>query len=107
MVKYDYNDSSKTLHCQLSGRLGADICQAIAPDIREQVHKESNKLPHDSRMKVVFDLKEVDFIASGFIRICVETAKTVNTSNFSIINTHPIIKKTFKIAGLDEMLNVS
>ncbi len=33
-------------------------------------------------------------------------AKKVQPEFFSIINTHPFIKKTFKIAGLDNMMEI-
>lgn len=60
-----------------------------------------------TRVNVVFDLKEVNFIASSFIRICINMAKLTETCNFCIINCDPFIKKTFKIAGLDVSLKVS
>jgi len=55
---------------------------------------------------LVFDLKEVSFISSSFIRLCVAGKKRVRNGNFSITNCDPFIKKTFKIAGLDGILNV-
>jgi anti-anti-sigma regulatory factor len=57
--------------------------------------------------KVTFDLKHVDYVASAFIRICLATAERVKHENFSIINTTPFIKKVFKVAGIDETLNVT
>jgi anti-anti-sigma factor len=58
-------------------------------------------------IKIVFNLKDINFISSSFIRICMGTAKQVPPGNFCITNCDPFIKKTFKIAGLDGLLNVS
>lgn len=107
MPTFDFNKDSNTLHCVLHGRLGSDTCESIAPQIREQLKALSTKSQNPAQAQVVFDLEQVDFIASGFIRICIETAKTVTSRNFSVVNTRPVIKKTFKIAGLDKTLNVT
>jgi anti-anti-sigma factor len=56
---------------------------------------------------LVFDLRDVNYISSSFIRICVNTAKQIQKGKFSIIHCDPFIKKTFKIAGLDDLLNIS
>jgi anti-anti-sigma factor len=56
---------------------------------------------------ICFDLSEVDYISSSFLRLCISSAKDVKKGNFSIINTGPEIMKVFKIAGLEGLLNVS
>ncbi len=58
------------------------------------------------RIKLVFDLKNVGFVSSSFMRICLKYAKKVQSENFEIINTSLIIKKTFKIAGLDKAIKI-
>lgn len=85
--------------------MGSDKCQHLGPEI--QNHIAESKPSTNDPLKVVFDMKDVDYIASGFIRICMDTAKKVSRDNFSIINTSPVIKKIFKIAGLDGSLNIS
>jgi acetaldehyde dehydrogenase / alcohol dehydrogenase len=56
--------------------------------------------------KVIFDLAGVDYVTSAFLRICITVAKKVGQNKFSIINTQPQIKKTFKISGLEGFFNV-
>jgi anti-anti-sigma factor len=53
-----------------------------------------------------FDLSGVEYIASSFVRICVGYAKLAQPGKFSIVNCQPFVKKTFKISGLDGMLNI-
>jgi anti-anti-sigma factor len=67
-------------------------------------------IPQGEEMKtgnIIFDLQEVEYVSSSFIRICVSVAKEAGKGHFSIINCQPFVKKTFKISGLDEVLNVS
>jgi anti-anti-sigma factor len=54
----------------------------------------------------VFDLKNVDYIASSFLRLCGRASNTVSAGDFSIINVTPPVKKVFKIAGLADRLNL-
>ncbi|MBP6978628.1 MAG: hypothetical protein KBB71_09965 [Lentimicrobiaceae bacterium] len=57
-------------------------------------------------MKVCFDVKDVTYIASSFIRSCIVVSRLVEEGGFNITSASPVIKKTFKIAGLDELLKV-
>ena len=77
-------------------------------EIEDNVQRElSNNSEANPNLKIVFDLEKVDYIASAFIRICVATAKGLSEGNFSITHTDPMVKKTFKIAGLENVLRVS
>jgi anti-anti-sigma factor len=58
-------------------------------------------------LKVVFELKGVDYVASSFIRLCLTAAKGVAKGDFSIVNTSPQVKKVFKLTGLDTTLNIT
>jgi len=61
----------------------------------------------DRKSIVVFDLSGVEYISSCFLRICIMMAKDIGASNFRIINTTPNVKKVFKIAGFDQMIEIS
>jgi anti-anti-sigma factor len=84
--------------CDFSGRLDTLACQDMVEEIRGQITKMPDKL--------IFEMKDVDFIASSFLRVCIEAAQTMPDGAFSIKNVDPIIKKTFMIAGLDNLLHV-
>ena len=55
---------------------------------------------------VVFDMKDVTFVSSMFIRICLQVYKQMGANRFQVINLSPDVKKVFKIAGLDQQLNI-
>ena len=69
-----------------------------ADDLRKQIKGMPEKL--------VFDMKDVEYIASAFLRVCIEAAQTMPEGAFAVKNVDPIIKKTFMIAGLDNLLHV-
>ena len=108
MVIFDLNTPEKKLICTFTGRLDTNACLKIAEEIANKMTvliDPATDLP--TGYNIIFDLKEVNYISSSYIRICVNTAKKAEKGKFCIINSDPFIKKTFKIAGLDEMLNVS
>lgn len=89
------------LKCIFSGRL----------DTLNSMEAESTiltNLSENNNIKaIVFDLNDVDYIASYFLRLCsVAVDKVDNRENFSIINASPNVYKVFKMAGLCEHLNI-
>ncbi len=84
--------------CDFSGRLDTLACQDMVADLRSQIKQMPEKL--------IFDMKDVDYIASAFLRVCIEAAQTMPQGAFAIKNVDPVIKKTFMIAGLDNLLHV-
>ncbi len=106
MINYNLDTNSNTLFCQFVGRLDTNNTFIIAESVEKKVEDHTGD-DRDATPKVVFDIERVDYIASAFIRICIKAVQKAGKVNFSIINASPMIKKTFKIAGLDEELNVS
>jgi len=103
MVKFEYNSEEKTIKVIFTGRQD----YLAAGELSEIIQLEpimKNRNPEDL---IIFDIGGVDYIASSFIRICVIYAKHTDKGRFSIINCQPFVKKTFKISGLDEFLNIS
>lgn len=109
MVKIEHNPEQNTLVCKFSGRLDTIVSGDLQKTITARLHgcRESDDETVKVREQIIFDLSEVSYIASSFIRICISTAKQALPGNFSIRKCDPFIKKTFKIAGLDEVLNIS
>jgi anti-anti-sigma factor len=108
MYEVEFNEQDRVFLCRFKGRLDTIVSIQIASELDNQYsalseNKEGGSLPG---FRIIFDLKDVPFISSTFIRICVAAKKRALDGDFSIRNTDPFIKKTFKIAGLDEILNV-
>lgn len=103
MVTFNYSPNEKELRATFTGRLDTLAVQKLSEIIQVNLPIKEGS----SRDKIIFDLKDVNYIASSFIRICVNVAKEAGQGQFSIVRCQPFIKKTFKISGLDEILNVS
>lgn len=108
MLTFDYNPEEKILRCIFRGRMDTIISAQISAELESKFISltgidDQKTILEDT---LIFDLKEVNFISSSFIRLCVAVRKRVKTGCFSMENCDPFIKKTFKIAGLDDILNV-
>jgi anti-anti-sigma factor len=57
-----------------------------------------------TKMPTVFDMRDVHYVCSGFLRICMRAIKAVGKENFSVIHSDPFVKKVFKVAGLEQFL---
>ncbi len=106
MADYIFNHHQNILHCKFSGKLDTDLSIKIKEELEYEVDEKLRK-DHNNPLQVTFDFKDVEFVTSAFIRLCIVIAKKAGKTNFSIVGTNPFIKKTFKIAGLEQELNIS
>jgi anti-anti-sigma factor len=85
-----------SVRIRFSGQLAFAACDALDGEIEAVLQKEPES--------VVFDLAEVTFIGSIFIRLCLKTFKKMGREHFRIVNVSPAVQRIFVMAGLDEML---
>ena len=109
MLKFNYNKSEKALTCFFAGRLDTiasfNLCDELYAKLNTLRGTDDPAVMVND--KILFDMTEVNYIASSFIRICITVAKQLPRGNLTIVNCDPFLKKTFKIAGLDEILIVT
>ena len=108
MMDFDFNPEEKVLKCIFTGRLDTLVTSQISAELESKYMSLSENENNSALLdfSLVFDLKEVNFISSSFIRLCVSAKKRTRDGSFCILNSDPFIKKTFKIAGLDDILSV-
>jgi len=112
MIECTFDKAGKKLTCVFSGRMDTVSSSEAEAKLSEELlealpDSQDGATPDGDAIEVAFDLAGVDYIASSFIRICIATARRPAVGGFVIVNTNALVKKTFKIAGLDDTLNVS
>jgi anti-anti-sigma factor len=85
-----------TLICRFTGRMDSLTAQALESSLVE--------LAKCLKTKVIFDIENVIFIASAFLRVCLVIAKLKGDGNFGVVNPCPNSLKVFMISGLDQLL---
>ena len=96
MINYD--STEEKLVCTFSGKLDSAECQIWKEELIVKISQAGNA--------VIFDMKDVEYIASSFLRICIHVPKSIGSENFSLINISPHVKKVFKLSGFDKHLNI-
>jgi anti-anti-sigma factor len=94
-----YQNLQGKIIVSFSGKMDTATCI----DIEEELFKQIKAGPDF----VLFDLKEVDYIASMFLRICTKVAQQTGKENFSIVNVTEPVMKVFKLTRINNFLNIS
>jgi anti-anti-sigma factor len=89
-------DPQNQLVLRFQGCMDTAKCGEIEADVRTSLA--------DADQPVVFDLDAVDFVSSSFLRLCIIARRQASPNGFQIVNVCPMVKRVFKIAGLDGML---
>ena len=103
MVSFNLSPDEKEFTATFAGRLDTHAIQKMSEILQINLPVTEGA----QGMKIIFDLKDVVYVSSSFIRICVKVAKQAGIGKFSIVHCQPFILKTFQLSGLDEILNVS
>ena len=116
MIDFEYYD--QTLYCRFSEIMDSANSPLAEKEIEEKIIELKKIYAEDFRifvdnehekfesLKIIFNLEKVSFVSSFFMRVCIIFAKKLKAGNFSIVNTSLMIKKIFKIAGLDKFFDV-
>jgi len=97
---FNHQIKDKQLIVKFTGRMDTQASQLDESELYKIIEENNDK-------SCAFDLADVDYIASAFLRICLTAAEKLGHSNFSIINVQPQIKKIFKVAGIDKIFGIS
>lgn len=81
-----------------SGKLDTTTCLQLEKEVLAHVRA--------AKGDVIFDLGEVNFVASIFLRLCIQSCKDVGTPRFRIANVSPAVHKVFKLSGLDTLIAI-
>jgi len=102
MVQYDMESNitnEPNLVCSFSEQLNTANCLKIQDELLNKVQ--------ESKVPVIFDMQDVDYVSSVFLGMCLKVGKEVGFDNFTVVNVHPNVKKVFKIAGFDKQISIT
>jgi anti-anti-sigma factor len=97
-----FTKEADQLVCAFPPRLDTIACMSCQEMLLKRIEEEKAAV-----VAVVFDMAQVDYISSAFIRICLQVFKQVGGSRLRLVHLSPDVKKVFKIAGLDQHMNLS
>jgi len=86
------------LVCTFKGRLDTVNCAKWEKELLDKVGSE--KIP------VIFDLGNVEYVASGFLRVCLQISKLAGAENLKLINVNEYVRKVYSLSGFDKYLSI-
>jgi len=93
-MKMEIREYEGRLICILSGHLDTPQSQKLEEALKARLTKPQ---------PVEFEMREVTYVCSAFLRVCLFVAKTVGAGHFTLLGLTPPIKRVFKIAGMSEL----
>ena len=99
----NFTEIDDALHCTFPDRLDGLACSSVERELLCRITEFKNSR---TNVRLVFDLADVVFISSAFLRICLIHFKAVGHDYFSVTNVSEEIHKVFHISGFVELMNV-
>jgi hypothetical protein len=91
----EYFEENGSLRCVFQRALDTETCGKIADSLYARI--DAAKLP------VIFDMQNVEIVASAFFRICLVVGKKAGGDKLTIKKVSSPCMRMFKIAGLDRI----
>lgn len=85
---------------KFEGELRTDVCMPL----QDEVDGRLNALGEDSATRIVFDLQDVPYASSLFMRIVLKTVHRVGRDRLAVVNANPFVQGIFRTAALQELL---
>ncbi|MBQ7668515.1 MAG: STAS domain-containing protein [Clostridia bacterium] len=96
-MKIDKKLDDKTLTVMIEGRLDTNTAGSLANELNSLVGVET----------LIFDLKDLDYIASAGLRVLLNCQKKMSAQgNMIIKNANDNIKDVFEITGFSDILEI-
>ena len=95
----DMTENDGKLLCAFPERLDNAACSDFGKELMDKAAASS--------LPVVFDIGNVEFVSSSFLRLVIQVAKKVGRENLSLTGLSENVREVFVISGLDEMLALS
>jgi anti-anti-sigma factor len=106
MITTSYDPNQDALVCVFKGKQDSGASQTASEQFQAAwASAQAERKNRAGPPFIEFDLAEVDFISSAFLRLCLQAAKMSGGGTFRIIHTSPAVKKLFVVAGLEQLIS--
>lgn len=93
-----YSLDGDRLICAFSGQMDTLTTANLTSEVTARAAEASGP--------VVFDLAEVEYVSSAFLRLCLQVGRQKGAGQLSLVHVRPQVLKVLKIAGFDKILSV-
>jgi acetyl-CoA synthetase len=105
-MEFTFNGTQNRLTCRFSGRLTTENSAAYSETLMNQLEDLKKRDFPGNSLHIVFDMEDVIYISSAFLRVCFKAAKKVDKNCFSILNTNQFVKDLLITSGLENIARI-
>ncbi len=98
-----FEENEDTLRCVFTGDLDSQVCGDIEAPLGKKI---AGFMKERDVSYLVFDLTDVRYICSAFLRLCLTHCKEVGTRHFRIENPSTEVNQVFQITGFTEIMTI-
>jgi anti-anti-sigma factor len=92
-------EEPERLMCTFTGRLDTVDCAEWAEQLVARARA--------AEKAVTFDLGAVEYVASSFLRVCLQVCQSVGSERLTVANVTPAVKKVLRLAGLEKYVHIT
>lgn len=93
-----YSLDGDRLICAFSGQMDTLTTASLTSEVTARAAEAPGP--------VAFDLAEVEYVSSAFLRLCLQVGRQKGAGQLSLVHVRPQVLKVLKIAGFDKILSV-
>jgi acetyl-CoA synthetase len=105
-MELNFLENQNLLSCRFSGRLTTENSASFAESINSKMEELQKQGIIKGDLHILFDMEDVTYLSSSFLRVCFMAAKKVNKNCFSIINTNQFIKDLLITSGMENIARI-
>ncbi len=99
-VGSSFDSSSRTLTFVFRGRLNSNICTKNDSEIESAIELILKENPPQT-VSIIFDISQVDYVSSLFLRTVIKSAQEVPKGKFKLTGANQFVKKMIQTSGLE------
>lgn len=103
-VRFSFDPSSRTLTFFFHGRFNSDICVRNDPEIGSTIDRILKENPPQT-VSILFDIGQVEYVSSLFLRTVIKSAKKVPKGKFRLTGANPFVRKVIQSSGLEMLIS--
>ena len=105
-MELKFIESSNALVCRFSGRLSIENSSSFAEVLMNEIEELKRNGSANDSLSIVFDMEDVIYLASAFLRVCYLAAKMTDKNYFSIVKTNQFVKDLLITSGLENIARI-
>ena len=94
----EYKVDNDILTCTFTGRYDTTASMAVEDEVFDKVQRTD--------LPVIFDMKNVDYISSAFLRLCIKVTRAAKNNDAKVINAAKFVEEGFAMTGLDRIMKI-